>query len=124
MTEEIILVKFSWIINKDGLKLMTFFYLRHPQSDENADLLTKIYTKLGDAAMQDGNYQDALRFYDEIKTMQALYNQAQVKFMLKIFWQAFYLFYCIFLKQNGKPHSDWWLQQNTDIQPSEQRNFA
>lgn len=64
---------------------MTFFYLRHPQSDEIADLLTKIYTKLGDAAMQDGNYQDALRFYDEIKTMQALYNQAQVKFMLKIF---------------------------------------
>ena len=74
--------------------------------------------------MQDGNYQDALRFYDEIKTMQALYNQAQVKFMLKIFWQAFYLFYCIFLKQNGKPHSDWWLQQNTDIQPSETKEFC
>jgi len=41
-------------------------------------LLTNNYTKLGDAAMNDGYYKDALQYYDEVNSLHALYNQAQV----------------------------------------------
>eukprot|EP00111_Clytia_hemisphaerica_P016843 TCONS_00049944-protein len=47
-------------------------------TDEVTNLLNKNYIKLGDAAMTDGKYQDALQYYEEVKTLPALYNQAQI----------------------------------------------
>lgn len=34
--------------------------------------------KLGDAAMAKEDFQDALKYYDEVKTLVSTYNQAQV----------------------------------------------
>lgn len=47
--------------------------------------------KLGDAAMRDGKFQDALKYYDEVKTLVSTYNQAQVKRQTRnIFWEIYF----------------------------------